>query len=71
MSQLIDALDDARTAATKQAWRSAYAAYADVDAGVLTAGDRGSCGEAAWWSGKIEEAIAHRERAYTAYTAGR
>ena len=67
MSQLIDALDDARAAAAKQAWRSAYAAYADVDAGVLTAGDHESFGEAAWWSGKIEEAIAHRERAYAAY----
>ncbi len=67
MSQLIDALDDARAAAAKQAWRSAYAAYADVDAEVLTAGDHESYGEAAWWSGKIEEAIAHRERAYAAY----
>ena len=69
MSQLIDVLEDARAAAAKQAWRSAYAAYADVDPGALTAADHESFAEAAWWSGKIDEAIAHRERAYAAYTA--
>ena len=36
----------------------------------LTAADLESYGEAAWWRGKLEEAIAHRERAYAAYTAG-
>jgi class 3 adenylate cyclase len=69
MSQLIDSLEDARAAADRQAWRSAYAAYAEVDAQALTAGDLESYGEAAWWSGKLDEAIAHRERAYAAYTA--
>ena len=69
MSQVIDSLDDARAAASRQAWRSAYAAYAEVDPQVLTAADLESYGEAAWWSGKLEEAIAHRERAYAAYTA--
>jgi class 3 adenylate cyclase len=69
MSQVIDSLDDARAAASRQAWRSAYAAYAEVDAQALIAGDLESYGEAAWWSGKLDEAIAHRERAYAAYTA--
>lgn len=61
-------LDDARAAAARQAWRAAYAAYSAVDAN-LAAADLESYGEAAWWSGKLDEAIAHRESAYAAYTA--
>jgi class 3 adenylate cyclase len=70
MSQVIAPLDDARASAARQAWRAAHTAYAEVDADDLTAADLESYGEAAWWSGKLEEAIAHRERAYAAYTAG-
>jgi class 3 adenylate cyclase len=62
-------LDDARAAASRQAWRAAYTAYSDVDED-LGAADLESYGEAAWWSGRLDEAIAHRERAYAAYTAG-
>jgi class 3 adenylate cyclase len=69
MSQVIDSLDEARAAAGRQAWRAAYAAFGDVDAGELAAADFENYGEAAWWSGKIDEAIAHRERAYSAYSA--
>jgi class 3 adenylate cyclase len=69
MSQLMDSLEDARAAAGRQAWRPAYAAYAEVDAQELTAADLESYGEAAWWSGKLDEAIALRERAYAAYSA--
>jgi class 3 adenylate cyclase len=65
----MDSLDGARAAAARQAWREAYAAYAGVDAQDLTAADLESYGEAAWWSGKLDEAIARRERAYSAYTA--
>jgi class 3 adenylate cyclase len=68
VSQLMAPLDDARAAAARQAWRAAYTAYADVD-DQLSAADLESYGEAAWWSGKLDEAIAHRERAYAAYTA--
>jgi class 3 adenylate cyclase len=69
MSQVMAPLDDARAAAARQAWRAAHAAYANVESATLTAADLESYGEAAWWSGKLEEAIAHRERAYAAYTA--
>jgi hypothetical protein len=48
---------------------TAYGAYVAVDDAELTASDLESYGEAAWWSGKLDEAIAHRERAYAAYTA--
>ena len=69
MSQILDSLDDARAAAARQAWRAAYAAYVDVDAGALTASDLENFGEAAWWSGKIDEAIRHREKSFAAYTS--
>jgi class 3 adenylate cyclase len=35
----------------------------------LSAADLENYGEAAWWSGKIDEAIRHRERAFAAYTS--
>jgi class 3 adenylate cyclase len=69
MSQVLDSLGDARAAVGRQAWRAAYAAFTQVDPGELSAADFENYGEAAWWSGKIDEAIAHRERAYAAYTA--
>lgn len=69
MSQVVDALESARAAAERGAWRQAYASYAEVEGRELTAGDLESYGEAAWWSGKIDEAIALRERAHAAYAA--
>ena len=69
MSQVIDSLDEARAAAERQAWRAAYAAFGEVDTAELSAADLESYGESAWWSGQIEEAIRHRERAFAAYTS--
>jgi class 3 adenylate cyclase len=69
MSQVIDALAEARSAAGRQAWRAAYGAFTEVDKPDLTPSDLENYGEAAWWSGKLDEAIALRERAYTGYTA--
>jgi class 3 adenylate cyclase len=69
MSQVVDVLEEARAAASRQAWRTAYAAYPEVDEALLAPGDLESYGESAWWSGKIEEAIRHREKAFAAYTA--
>ena len=69
VSQVIDSLDEARTAAGRQAWRAAYGSYGAVDSDALTASDLESYGEAAWWSGKLEEAIALRERAYSRYSS--
>jgi class 3 adenylate cyclase len=69
VSQLIAPLDDAREAAARQAWRAAYSAYGEADANAMTAADLESFGEAAWWSGKLDEAISLRERAYAAHAA--
>ena len=69
VSQVLDSLGDARDAAGRQAWRAAYAAFGDADRTDLTAADLENYGEAAWWSGKIDEAVGHREKAFGAYSA--
>lgn len=69
MSQLVDVLEQARDAVAHQGWRAAYAAYREVEESALTSADLESFGEAAWWSGRLDEAISHRERAFAAYTA--
>jgi class 3 adenylate cyclase len=67
--EVVDTLDVARGAAASQGWRKAYLTYSDVDERELEPPDLESYGEAAWWNGKLDEAIGLRERAYAAYTA--
>jgi class 3 adenylate cyclase len=63
-----DSLEAGREAARRHAWREAYDLLASADAdGRLTAEDLESLAGAAWWTGRLEEAIRLRERAYTAY----
>ena len=69
MTQVVDdSLEAGRQAAQRHAWRDAYALLQSADAeGRLTAEDLESLAEAAWWTGRLDEAIALRERAYAAY----
>src|SRR6266498_4373406 len=69
MSQVLDdSLDAGREAARKRAWRDAYELLQKADAhGLLGAEDLEHLGEAAWWTGRLEEAIDFRERAYAAH----
>ncbi len=69
MSQVLDNLEAARGAASRLAWKEAYASYDAADSASLTAGDLELYGEAAWWLGKLDQAIGLRERAYASYTA--
>jgi class 3 adenylate cyclase len=69
VSQVIDTLEDARGAAARQAWKAAFAAYGVIEPQKLEASDLERFAEAAWWSGKLDDAIALRERAYAAYVA--
>ena len=68
MSQTIDSLTAARDAASRQSWREAFDAYAGLDQASLGAEDLERYGEAAWWSGKLREAVRLREEAYTSYS---
>jgi len=66
MSQVVDdAREAGRSAAARGAWREAYDLLLSADD--LEAADLENLAEAAWWTGKLDEAIERRERAYTAW----
>jgi class 3 adenylate cyclase len=69
VSQVLDdSLEAGREAARKHAWRDAYELLQKADAdGLLGAEDLEQLGEAAWWTGRLDEAIDFRERAYAGY----
>jgi class 3 adenylate cyclase len=69
MSQVVDSSAEGREAALRHAWQPAYDAYAAAPLGELSPDDLELYADAAWWTGKIEEAIALRERAYAGFTA--
>ena len=69
MSQALDALEDARSAAGRQHWRRAYEAYSDLPDDELAPEDLERFAEAAWWMGGLDEAIGLRERAYALFSA--
>src|SRR5215211_949745 len=69
MSQVLDSLDAARSAAARHAWRDTYEAYSLVRNEELTPADLESFGDAAWWTGRLDEAINLRERSYAGYAA--
>ncbi|MPZ73010.1 MAG: hypothetical protein GEU74_07230 [Nitriliruptorales bacterium] len=62
-------LQAARAAFAKHAWREAYDLLLEADQAVpLQPDDLKSLGEAAWWLGRLEEAISAKERAYVGYS---
>ncbi len=69
MSQVLDdSLGSGREAARRHAWRDAYELLQKADGdGLLGGEDLEHLGEAAWWTGRLEEAIDFRERAYAAH----
>jgi class 3 adenylate cyclase len=69
MSQVVDSGQAARQAASRQAWREAYEAYANSDPAGLAPVDLETYAEAAWWTGRLDEAMSLRERAYAGYVA--
>ena len=69
MAQVVDSLEVARKAVSRQAWHEAYEAYGAASGDDLTPLDLGQFADAAWWTGRLQEAIALRERAYAGYAA--
>src|SRR5829696_6161933 len=70
MSQVVDSIESARSAAARYAWREAYDVYALVDRSELGPDDLERYAESAWWCGKLDEAIALRELSYNGYSKG-
>ena len=69
MSQVVDFLEDARSAAGRQQWRHAFAAYSSLEGDELIPEDLECFAEAAWWMGKLDQAIGLRERAYAQFSS--
>jgi class 3 adenylate cyclase len=69
VSQVLDSLDAARSAAHRHAWREAYDAYSRTDRQQLNAEDLERFAEAAWWTGRLDEAITLRERSHAGFLA--
>ncbi|HXV56970.1 MAG TPA: adenylate/guanylate cyclase domain-containing protein [Gaiellaceae bacterium] len=69
MTQVLDdSLAAGRDAARRRAWREAYELLTSADeAGRLSPEDVESLADAAWWTGRLDEAIELRERAYAGY----
>ncbi|MDQ4130413.1 MAG: tetratricopeptide repeat protein, partial [Actinomycetota bacterium] len=69
MSQVLDSLSEARQATAEHAWRRAYDAYSSADPHDLTPEDLESFAEAAYWIGKLDEALGLRERSYAGFSS--
>jgi class 3 adenylate cyclase len=70
MSQMVNSLEAARQAVAHGTWRDVYAAYSSADPQAFTADDLESFAEAAWWTGRLDEAIDLRERSYASFLSG-
>jgi class 3 adenylate cyclase len=61
-------LEAGRAAAERYAWKEAYELLSAAHgSGALLAKDLEDVADAAWWTGRLDEAIEFREQAYTAY----
>jgi len=69
VSQVLDSLETARQAAARHAWRETYDAYSSVDGAELAPADLESFADAAWLTGRLDEAINLRERAYAGFAS--
>ena len=73
MSQILERspLEAGRDAVAQHAWRDGYDFLREADkAEALGAEDLESFAEAAWWTGRLDDCIAARERAYALYQSG-
>ncbi len=63
--------EQGRAALARHAWGEALEKLTEADAaGDLSPGDLDAYADAAWWNGRLEQAIELRERAYAAATRG-
>jgi class 3 adenylate cyclase len=69
MSQVADSLHAARQAAERHAWREAHDGYGGANPLDLTPDDLERFADAAWWTGRLDDAINLRERSYSGYAS--
>lgn len=58
-----------RQAARRHSWRDVYDAFRGAHPQELRPEDLESFAEAAWWIGRLDEAIALRERSYAGFSS--
>jgi class 3 adenylate cyclase len=67
VTEISDPLEEGRAALADKGWRQAYEILADLDRRErLDAADLEGLADAAWWSGRMDESIEARTRAYAA-----
>ena len=70
MTSPVDPLHEARAAHRERRWPDAFAAYRAVpDTTTLTADDHAALADAAWWLGRVDDAIAEGSAAFARYSA--
>lgn len=67
MTEPIANIDRARAAIERGSWSEAYESFLVLDPSGLTPDDWEAYADAAWWTGRIGESIAARQKAYTGY----
>ena len=67
MADRVADLEHARDAVARESWSDAYDLLRSLEPPDLEARDLEGLAEAAWWGSKIDEAIAARQRAYSAF----
>ena len=65
MAGRIADIDRARAAVERKAWSEAFELLDDLRAVGLAPEDLERLADAAWWTGRMEESIAARQKAYT------
>jgi class 3 adenylate cyclase len=69
-SPITETAEAGRAALARYSWREAYELLGGIcDEGVLSGHDLEGLAQAAWWSGRLDSAIAAGERAYATYIA--
>ncbi|MER5895600.1 LuxR C-terminal-related transcriptional regulator [Streptomyces sp. NPDC001876] len=64
------ALERAREAVSREAWGDAYQVMHGIDPDLLDADDLVALADAAWWTSRVDESVAVRTKAYSAYVDG-
>ena len=67
MAEPIANIDRARAAIERRSWPEAYESFLVLEPSGLTPSDWDGYADAAWWTGRIGESIAARQKAYTGY----
>ncbi|MFD9502000.1 response regulator transcription factor [Streptomyces sp. NPDC060035] len=63
------AVDGAREAVSREAWGDAYRLLHGIRPDLLGVDDLAALADAAWWTGRVDESVAARTKAYSGYEA--